>query len=441
MKHAKYPVLFCLATIFAQLNAQGKHSLTLEEALATAEKNNENVKIAELEQNIAHAEYKQTDAIFLPSVSLNYSAMLTNNPLNAFGFLLQQSGVSAASFDPAKLNHPSATRNFATGIEAKMPLLNLDLTHARKAAKLQEEVYRFRKQYTADFVAFEIKKAYTQLQFAYKMKEILAKTKEDVGQIYQSVTNFYEQGLLQKSDVLNAQVQVNTVESSLVKAESSIANASEALQLLMGVPTDSPMIYLADSLKQENVTMVLPPYGFSEQRADVAALSKAVEASQSMLKSARMRLFPKINAFANYQFNSKNVFGFKNDSYLMGIHLSWTIFSGKENRSKIATATLQQNKLQEELQLHKEKSRLEIDKTLRDLIDLQAEMKVRENSVASSEEALRIMNNRHKEGLVSTTDLLQSQAQLSQQQLQQAQTVMNYNIAVHYYTFLTTINE
>ena len=73
--------------------------------------------------------------------------------------------------------------------------------------------------------------------------------------------------------------------------------------------------------------------------------------------------------------------------------------------------------------------------------DLQAEIKTRKASVEKSEEALRIMTNRHKEGLVSTTDLLQSQAQLSQQQLQYAQTIMSYNITFYYYELLTKINK
>lgn len=438
MKRRKHIILFGMMASFATLQAQQARYLSLGEALAKADTDNKSTQIADLEQRIAKADYKRTDAIFLPQVSANYNAMITNNPLNAFGFLLQQSGVSAQSFDPSLLNHPDATRNFSTSVEVKMPLLNIDLIYARKAAKLQEEVYRHKAEYTKKYVRFEIQKAYTQLQFAHQTKAILTNTKDDVEQIYQSTKNFYEQGLLQKSDVLNAQVQVYTIETSLVRAESGIANASEALQLMMGIPVEKEMIYLTDSLKQKGSQ--LSSYGHSDLRPDIVAMSKAVEASRAMVKSAKMNYLPKINAFGNYQFNDKKVIGFKNDSYLAGINLTWNIFTGNENHHKIKAATLQQHKLQEELQLYKEKSQLETDKTLRDLTDLQAEIETRKATVEQSEEALRITNNRYKEGLVSTTDLLQSQAQLSQQQLQLAQTIMNYNIAFYYLQLLTTIN-
>ena len=86
------------------------------------------------------------------------------------------------------------------------------------------------------------------MQFAYQAREILSRTLVDVKQIHQSVENFYNKGLVQKSDVLNAQVQVNTIESALAKAESNIANASDGLNLLMNGGDDSKsQLYITDS--------------------------------------------------------------------------------------------------------------------------------------------------------------------------------------------------
>ena len=52
--------------------------------------------------------------------------------------------------------------------------------------------------------------------------------------------------LLQKSDVLNVQVQVTAIESNLAAAESNVLNASDYLSLLMGA---SPgVIYSVDGI-------------------------------------------------------------------------------------------------------------------------------------------------------------------------------------------------
>ena len=420
------------------VSAQEAKHLELNQAVNIAVKNNNNIQIAELDRKVANANYHQTDAIFLPQVSVGYTALTTNNPLNAFGFLLQQESVAAADFDPSKLNNPGATQNYGASVDVKMPLVNLGLIYARKAAKKQDEVYKYKAAYMKDYISFEVQKAYTQLQFAYQAREILSRTLVDVKQIHQSVENFYNKGLVQKSDVLNAQVQVNTIESALAKAESNIANASDGLNLLMNGGDDSKsQLYITDSLEQKSNLEVSPE--FSMNRSDVMAMQSALDASKAMVKSSAMNFLPKINAFGSYQLNDSKIFKFQNDSYLAGINLSWTIFSGNQNRSKVRLAIFQRDKMKREVDDYIDKSKLEVNKTARDIQDLNIEIRKQQSSVEHAYEALRITNNRYKEGLASTTDLLTSQAQLSQQQLGLAQAVMTYNITRYYQELLTTI--
>lgn len=412
---------------------EGKY-LSVDEAVNAAVENNSNVKMSELDRKVANANFRQTDAIFLPQVDLGYTALSTNNPLNAFGFLLQQGSVTQMDFDPAKLNNPGATQDYGAKVEAKLPLLNMDMIYARKGAKAQEEVYKYKAQRTKEYIEFEVRKAYTQLQMSYQAQAVLQKSLADVKQIHQSVTNFYNQGLVQKSDVLNAQVQVNTLESALAKAESNIHNASDGLRLLMGLDASNE-VYTTDSLSQKET--LYQAKALSSARADIMAMNKAVDATNMMVTSAKMAFLPRINAFGSYQLNDSKPLGFKSDSYLVGINLSWNIFSGNRNKSKMRSAQFQRDKMQEELNLHVKQSQLELDKTKRDLNDSQTEINKQKASVEQADEALRIMTNRHKEGLVNTTDLLMAQAQLSQQRLLLAQATMSYNITQAYLDFLS----
>jgi len=419
------------------IDAQQRNYISMKDVVAIASKNNTDIQIAELDRRISTANYHQTDATFLPQVSVNYTAMTTNNPLNAFGFLLQQGIAQSQDFEPSKLNHPSATQNYGTAIEAKLPIFNLDMIYARKGAKLQQEVYKYKSAYTKEYITFEVKKAYTQLQFAYLLKQILEVTLADVNQINQSVTNFYKQGLVQKSDLLNAQVQVNTVESALSSAESNIKNASEGLNLLAGNVLPEPDVYLTDSLIQELSEFQNPV--LSETRSDILAMKTAIDASKMMAKSSYMAVMPKINTFGNYQFNDSKMFGFNKNSYLVGISVVWNLFTGNQNSSKIKSANYTTDKMKRELDQLVDKSRLELNKTLRDLNDLQFEIKKYDSSVAQATEVLRILKNRYREGLVSTSDVLKAQAQLSQQRIELAQAVLSYNVT-KYYTELLTSN-
>ncbi|MBN9300459.1 MULTISPECIES: TolC family protein [Dysgonomonas] len=432
MKKAIILISAILVSFLTQ--AQNLRHISMEDAVEIAVKNNNNVKISELDEKVANANYHQTDAVFLPQVTVGYTALSTNNPLNAFGFLLQQESVTAMDFDPAKLNNPGARQNYSAQVEAKMPLLNMDMIYARKGAKVQEEVYKYKTERAKEYIEFEVRKAYTQLQMSYQARNILQKSLADVKQIHQSVSNFYNQGLVQKSDVLNAQVQVNTIETALAKAESNIQNASDGLRLLMGLETNSD-VYTTDSLSQE--ISLYQDRELSSYRSDIMALNKAIDATNMMVKSSKMAFLPRINAFGSYSLNDSKAFKFGNDSYLVGINLSWTIFSGNQNRSKMKSAQFQRDKVQEELNLHIKKEELELNKAKRDLNDSQIEINKQKASVEQADEALRILTNRHREGLASTTDLLMAQAQFFQQKLMLSQSIMSYNITDAYLNFLS----
>lgn len=434
-RFTKTSVLLLICTVLSiPLKAQQTEYISIREAVEIAKENNSNIKIADLERRVSNADYRQTDAIFLPQIELGYTALSTNNPLNAFGFLLQQQTVTAMDFDPEKLNSPGHARDFSAKVEAKLPLLNVDMIYARKGAKAQEDIYKFKAQRTKEYVEFEVRKAYIQLQFSYQAQHILEGSLEDVRQIHQSVSNFHDEGLIQKSDVLNAQVQVNTIETALAKAESNIYNASDGLRLLMGEDSERK-VYKADPLTQD----MIEPYAtiLSDGRADFMAIRKSVDATNMMVKSSKMAFLPRINAFGGYQFNDDKFFRFGGESYLVGVNLSWTVFSGNQNRSKMRSFQFQRDKMQQELNLQLKQGQLELDKTNRELKDLQLEVYKQQTSVAQSAEALRIMSNRHNEGLVSTTDLLMSQAQQAQQKLQLAQAIMSYNITQAYSEFLS----
>ena len=56
-------------------------------------------------------------------------------------------------------------------------------------------------------------------------------------------------------------------------------------------------------------------------------------------------------------------------------------------------------------------------------------------------EALRILRNRHEQGLVTTNEVLQAQTSLSQQKLSQVQTVFQFNTAQAYLQFLTSTSQ
>ena len=411
-------------------------NLSLSEAIGSAINNNKSIQLAKLDENIAASNYKQTEAVYLPQIGFSYTAMSTNNPLNAFGFKLQQQSITQNDFNPDLLNHPSGTPDFTTKLEVQQPLINMDMLYLRKGAAKQTELYQYKTQRTKEYLIFEVQKAYLQLQLAYAAVKVLEDALQTTKSVYTSADNHFQQGLIQRSDVLNAQVQVSTVETNLAKAKSNIRNASDYLSLLMGQTTG--VIYRVTETVQTEKQIVDTATKIAATRSDFMAMQKAIEASDLMIKANKMSYLPKLNAFGNYQLNDSRMLGFAANSYLAGVQVSWDIFKGNKTKNTIVTQTLERNKLSEQLAQQKDQGQLELNKVYRDLKDAQLEIAQQKSAIEQASEALRILQNRYQQGLVNTTDVLMAATQVSQQKFALAQAVFNSNVSKAYLELLTS---
>ena len=420
---------------FYQSQAQEKlKRLGLQDAISAAVSNNQSVKLATADETIAKIKYRQGNAIFLPQASFSYTALSTNNPLNAFGFKLQQKLISAADFNPALLNNPASTSDFTTKLEIQQPLVNMDMLYQRKAAAKQADMYQLISQRTKEALGFETEKAYLQLQLIYEIQKVLKDAYATSRAFQKNAKDYFDQGLIQKSDLLNAQLQVTNLETQMNTITLNIADASDMLSILMN--TSTGVIYQVDSIGKNKITV--DSLQVTDNRPDFAAMKKAMDSYDLMIKSSKMSYWPRLNAFGSYQFNDNSMLGFNANAYLAGIQLSWNIFNGNRTKTTISLQNAEKDKIRKQLELQKSEAELQVNHAKRQLSEALFAMKQHELAVEQASEALRVLQNRYTQGLVKTSDVLLAQTQLYQQKLNAVQSVFNYNTAVANLQFLTT---
>ncbi len=396
--------------------------------------NNTSIKISEEEFNQAKADYRQTNAIFLPNITASHTGISTTNPLMAFGSKLNQEILTSNDFNPALLNDPEATQNFATKLEVQQPLINVDGIFQRKAAKSKMEAMSLKTKRTEDYIAFEVDKAYMQLQLAYKAVDVLEKALEAANANKKLADNSYEQGYLQRADVLNVEVRVTEVKNLLQQAKSNVQNASNYLSFLMN--DDTFITYKpSDTLTPYVRTMELKT--FTENRSDIKAMQLASKAYEAMSKADKMAFLPRLNAFGSYEMYDDKIFQADANGYIVGAQLSWDIFQGSKRFGKAQKSRAEFEKSKLEYNQYVSKSKLELNKAKRMLIDAENKLNLSKLALDQSEESLRIRTNRFKEGLEKTSDLLMAETQYAQKQLEYYQTIFEYNYALAYVNFLT----
>ncbi|WP_456439853.1 TolC family protein [Psychroserpens sp.] len=433
MKAYIYISLFLLVFTLA-VQAQEVLPITKTEVLSKVAENNTSIKISVEEFNQAKADYRQTNAVFLPNITASHTAIATTNPLMAFGSKLNQEILTQNDFNPALLNDPSQIENFATKLEILQPLINLDGIHQRKAAKFKMQAMSLKTVRTQDYLAFEVEKAYMKLQLAYKAVDVLEKAMEAANSNKKLADNIFKQGYLQRADVLNVEVHVTEVQNQLQTAKSNILNASNYLSFLMNDQTY--VIYTpTDSLTVS--TFAIEDKMVSENRSDIKAMQLASDAYKAMNKADKLAFLPRLNAFGSYELYDNQVFQGDANGYLFGAQLSWDIFQGSKRfgKSQKSKAEFEKSKLQ--YKQYVSQSNLELNKAKRAFLDAENKFKLNTLALKQSEESLRIRTNRFKEGLEKTSDLLIAETQYAQKQLEYYQTIFEYNYSQAYLQFLT----
>tara|TARA_R110002072_G_scaffold3620_3_gene25737 strand:- start:10713 stop:11987 length:1275 start_codon:yes stop_codon:yes gene_type:complete len=417
-----------------KLNAQEIMPISKAEVLAKVSENNTAIKISEEEFNASKADYKQTNAVFLPNITASHTGISTTNPLMAFGSKLNQGILTAADFNPTLLNNPTTTQNFATIIKVEQPLINLDGFYQRKAAKSKMEAMFLQTERTQDFLVFEVEKAYMQLQLAYQGVLVLEKALETSNANKTMADNSFKQGVLQRADVLNVEIRVTEVKNQLQTAKSNVQNTSNYLSFLMNDKND--VVY--------KPTETLTVFDFnvddkliSENRADIRAMQLALKGFEAMNKADKMAFLPRLNAFGSYEMYDNKIFQGDASGYVIGAQLSWDIFQGSKRFGKAQKSKAEFEKSKLEYNQYVSKNNLELNKVKRQLVDAKNSLELTKLAVEQSEESLRIRKNRFKEGLEKTSDLLIAETQFAQKQLEYYQTMYQYNFTQTYLNFLT----
>lgn len=427
--------ILILILIMSSIRAQDTISISWIEISEKSLDENLQLQLANKETEIAQAELLAARAMYLPNITASYSFMHTNNPLNAFGFKLNQSRIVMEDFNPDLLNQPDGISDFMLKLEIQQPIFNMDAAYQKKAGIVKAEALKIKSERTQEYLEFELKKAYMMLQLAYKMLGTLEKAKLTTLANKNVVESYYSNGLVQKSDVLYMDVRYNEIESQIQFAKSNINNASEYLFLLLNEDATNKVFKPIDELSIESLVAFDEPI-LNPNRKDLKAYDKSLEAYDWLIKSSKSKFLPRLNAFGIYELHDNKINEFDGDGYLVGLQLSWNIFDGLRSKSERASFQAELNKTKVELAQYTQQSELELKKAYRQVLDADKKVELLEMAWNHSKEAYRIQKNRYDQGLEKSSDLLIAETLMSQKELEYHQAIFEYNTASQYYQFL-----
>lgn len=405
-------------------------NLSLQEAINMAMEENFSIEQAEYDVEKTRAQYRQTNAVFLPQLSFEYNAISTDDPLNVFGFKLKQESVTQQDFNPALLNDPDAFENYSAKFEVRQPLFNPDMIAQRSAVKSQLNSVSEQLQGTRNYTQFQVRQQYYNLVLHFGQLDVLNAALQTAREHVRQAANYFEQGLLSKEQYLAAKVYELDMESRVLQTENNLENVQEQLALMLGLDGS---VSLQPTEELTYVPAPELPSDLSEievNNAQTRAIGYRVEAAQKMVRSAGFSFLPSLNLFGSYEFNDRDFAGLDASSYMIGANLRWNIFTGFSKAGKVMEAKSDYRKAQSMQEMHRLDQENRVREATRSINQAMKELELTEESIDQSEENVKIRTNRHEEGLEKTTDLLEAETKLAEARLKKVMALYKYNMSI-----------
>ena len=375
----------------------------------------------------AESALSESNAQRMPKITLAAQAVNSNDALNVFGMKLQQREASFNDFgfnefnpaspdpttQPKDLNQPDAHSNFNTSLEVLIPVWNGGkISSYQDQAKAMIQAAQHGDEAVKQVLTFNVYKAFEGVHTAKAFVKVAEQALKASKAYVNTTENLLKQGVVVKSELLSAQVNLSQSLTSYEAAKTQKLIAKDNLRSLMNLDPN------ADFKVGERQNISLPADDLAEltslstsSNPAIKATREAARSSTAAIAASKAANYPSFNLMARGDTHDPSL-GFGSTSYTVAGVVSWKLTDFGVTSSKVDRAQALANEQKSTLRSKESQSRLEVLKSWRMLKVAESQFSSNKLAVSQAEEAQRLVLKRHKGGVATITEILASQAQL-----------------------------
>src|SRR5258708_7919072 len=396
-------ILALLVWMLVGYRVFGTEPWTLERALEYALAHNPDTQLARQRVAAAQAGLEQANAAFWPRLQFQSSYIRTDNPMMAFGSILNQRAYSSSlNFNDV----PDLDNLNARGV-VTMPLYAGGKNKAgREAAKANTEAARQENEAVQNALGFEVSRAFYSV---LKTRQFIRAAEAAVNSFERNLDiakKRFDGGSLLKTDLLDIEVRLAQVREDLIRARNANALAGRALRNLLGIE-DGDFV-AADSTP----AVTAPDSGDFSRRAELAAARQRERAALEQVHGAKSGYAPRVNAFGSLDYDYGWKYESGGGSYTAGALLQWDLWDGKLTRAKVLEANANLESAREEQRKIRLAIDLEVEQARLELKAANERLSVTEQAVARASESAGLTRARSGQGGALATLLIDAETAL-----------------------------
>ena len=403
--------------------ASAQEPLGLKESVRQALASHPSQQAAAAGTLAAEARVKQARSGYLPKVGYRESFQTSNQPVFAFGALLNQRRFAQQNFEIDALNHPGFVNNFQSQVSLEQTVWDFGGTRtAVRSAEIGHDLTEEEERFTAQQRVAAVARTYHAVRLAEQARRVAEAAVRSAEANLGRATAVRDAGMSTDADVLSIRVHLASMREQHIRLRYEAEIALAALNEAMGFPLDSSW---------QLTTALTPAERASDEggfRPELKQAQLTSQLRQEQRSAASRAYFPQIVAQMAFEANRGTFVTQTGTNWFFGAGLRWNLFDGstrrkvEESEHVLAGAQAQERQVaaQIALQLRQAHARF---------ASARERLRVTEAAVAEAEESVRIVRNRYDAGLARVDELLRNEVAVLETQIRHLQAVYDQRMA------------
>ncbi|MBA4396568.1 MAG: hypothetical protein C0394_04185 [Syntrophus sp. (in: bacteria)] len=396
---------------------------TLDESIETALRQSHLIRAAQ--EGVLEAEARKKEAFtgFLPKLSTSYG----------YTWLNRAPTMLIPPLPPVKAG---VQDNYTWAVEAKQPLFaGGGILANYEAGKIGHDISRMEEAVAIQDVVQEVKTAYFNILKAEKLLGVARQSLEQLQAHRNVAQNFFDVGLIPRNDLLQSEVQVANGEQALIRAENGVEMAGAKFNTILRRNINDPV-------RVEDIP-ACRPYDLKvedgirtamENRPEIKSRILKVDQAKSLVKAARSDFYPTVSAVGHYERagDTPAVAGtpFKDAEnwYVMGV-ANWTFWEWGKTKNRVDASRSRENQSVDLLNNTRDQVALEVKNAYLVMQESEKQVIVAKKAIEQARENFRINQERYREQVARSTDVLDAQTLLTRAKSDYANALSEFNIS------------
>jgi len=399
-------IALCLLLISSFLHSQmiDYQSLSLQQALELGLKNNKNIQISHLKQQMSETKEKDLKMEKLPDIEFHTSYTQVSN------LFQHENGVFGKA---TKYDIINGMYDFT--LSASIPVyMGGKIRNTEKKASIDTEISSLKTHLDERQLTMEIITAFLQIHHLKEQQNLIDdKMKEDSVNIKQ-VKALKANGVVTVNEVLRTSLQLSNHKMSWTELDNDIQIAEHKLKTILSLPENQEMHINTEDLISDKAEI---PY-VDELTETALTKNESVEMTHKNLslkqldqKITRANYLPKITAGGEYFLKYPNMMFFPPEPYayrlgMIGVNLTYPIESLYKNKYKMQEAKENISLAKLQIEENDENVRHKVYEAYKKFEETDQKVKIAEEAINQAKENYRIVRTKYINKLSLITELI-----------------------------------